>query len=224
MGRDEWYRNLDWDSDIEEAFRTKLSRARGQKPQYIMIQAGHLAESHPIVALSLIDEYFETGDAFFTSDVHCIEAVAYRALGRTQDALSALKNALDWEASHSGHTTTARIEFPKLVVQERLVAEYNYALEILTSRFSPSDHSFPNMRYAWNGCCAIIAFEKGEVGEAQQFAERALRAAAETESPFRYHRSVGVVKDASDEFGRRIKSIARPSFLRSLFRIISLAR
>ena len=224
MGRDDWYRNSDWGSAIEDAFRAKLSRARGQKPQHIKIQASYLSESHPNVALSLIEEYFQTGDDFFIPDAHCIQAVAYCALGRTEDAVKTLKKALDWEASHPGLTTTARIDFPKLVAQERLVAEYDYALEILTSRFTPTDHRFPNMRYTWNGCCALIAFEKGEIGDAQEFAERALRAAAETESPFRYHRSVGVVKDAAAEFGRRIKRIARPSVLRSLFRTISHTR
>lgn len=224
MGRHDWYRNSDWNSNAEGAFRAKLSRARGQKPQYLKIQAGYLSESHPNVALSLIEEYFQTGDEFFTADAHCIQAVAYRALRRIDDAVNALRKALDWEATHTGLTTTARIDFPKLVVQERLVAEYDYALTILTSRFTPSDHAFPKLRYTWNGCCALIAFEKGEIGEAQEFAERALRAAAETRSPFRYHRSVAVVKGTSDEFGRRIKRIARPSILRSLFGFISHAR
>lgn len=217
MGRDDWYRNSDWSAEAEEAFRTKLSRARGQKPQYIKIQAGYLSESHPTVALSLIEEYFQTDDDVFIPDAHCIQAEAYRALGRTQDAVGALRAALDWEESHPDLITTARIDYPKLVVLERLLEEYDYALEILTTRFSSSDHSFPNMRYTWNGCCALIAFEKGEISEAKQFAQRALRAAAEIESPFRHHRSVGVVKDAADEFGRRIKRVARPSIFRSLF-------
>ena len=224
MGREDWYRNSDWGSDIEDAFRAKLARARSQKPQYIIIQAAYLSASHPKIALSLIEEYFQTGDESFTPNAHRTQAVAYRALGQTEDAVLAFKQALDWEASHPGHITEARIGFPKLVVEERLVAEYDYALNILTSRFTPSDHVFPNMRYDWNGCCALIAFEREEFHEAQEFAERALRAAAETESPFRYHRSVGVVKNASDEFGRRIKRIARPSILRSLFTTVSNVR
>ncbi|MDA6125951.1 hypothetical protein OSK00_26495, partial [Escherichia coli] len=60
----------------------------------------------------------------------------------------------------------------------------------------------------------------GQHIDARDFAERALRAAAETESPFRHHRSIGVVRDTSDDFGKRIKHIARPSKARSLLNLI----
>ncbi|MCX8476099.1 MAG: hypothetical protein MT490_09910 [Sphingomonas sp.] len=220
MGRDDWYRNTDWTPAIEAAFRAKLKRSRTMRPQYLQIQAGQIASSHPEVALALIDEYFETGDDFVVPSALCTKAEAMLALGKVQEALDAYRQALAWEDAHPNFITTARIDLPKLVAEQRIESEYDFALDILTTRFKASDHQFPSMRYYWNGSCALITHERGEVAEAKEFADRALRAAAQTESPFRYHRSVGIVKDASDEFGTRIKRIAKPSKLRSLFRLI----
>jgi tetratricopeptide (TPR) repeat protein len=218
MGRTDWYRNTDWDAATEAAFRARLARSRSMRPQYLRIQAHCLADRHPVAALGLIDEYFETGDTFDVPNAWCARARAYLALGKIEEAVAAYKQALDWEAVHPGHISTAQLDLPVLVAEHRLSDEYDYALDILVSRFRPMDHQFPSTRYWWNGCNALIAHDLGHIAESQEFAERALRAAAETQSPFRYHRKDGLVRDTSDNFGRRLKRIARPS---KLFRLIS---
>lgn len=220
MGRDDWYRNAEWNAETESAFRAKLSRSRSGRPQYLRIQASYLSERYPLAALKLIEEYFETGDKFDVPNAFCVRAEAYRVLGKIDDAVAAYKGALDWEDAHPHHISTARIDLPKLIAERRLSNEYDYALDILAARFKPMDHQFPSTRYLWNGSNALISSELGNVAEAREFAERALSAAAQTESPFRYHRTVGVVRDTSDEFGLRLKRIARPSKLRSLLRLI----
>jgi hypothetical protein len=153
---------------------------------------------------------------------HCAhEQRPISTLGRRAEAVVAYKQALQWEEAHPGYISTARIDLPKLVAADRLSHEYDYALDILTTRFSPTDHQFPSTRYFWNGSCAVIAHEQGQFVEAKEFAERAIRAAMETESPFRYHRTIGVVRHTSDDFGRRIKRIAQPSRTRSFLRLLS---
>ncbi len=221
MGRDDWFRNSDWNGDIEAAFRAKLSRSRSSRPQYLEIQAGYLTESHPTVALRLIEEYFKTGDEFVVPGAFCVQGQAYLSLGKIEEAVGAYKRALDWEIEHPGLVTNARIALPRLIADLRLTDEYEYALNILTTRFNKSDHSWPLTRYLWNGSSALIASDLGQHADAKDLAERALRAAAQTESPFRYHRDIGLVENTSDEFGRRLKRIARPSKLRSLFRLVS---
>lgn len=219
MARDDWYRNKEWTADIEAAFRTKLSKARSQKSQYIVIQAGYLAHGYPAAALALIDEYFKTGDDFDVARAYCVQAEARLSLGRIGEAVVSYKEALDYETRRPGVITTASLDLAKIVAENRLSSEYDFTLEILTTRFKESDFSFPNLRYVWNGSNALIADDLGHHVEAQEFAERALRAAAETESPYRYHRTMGLVKNSSDDFGRRIKRIARPSKMRALFRL-----
>jgi tetratricopeptide (TPR) repeat protein len=221
MGRDDWYRNTSWDSATEAAFRAKLARSRTSRPQYLRIQASYLAEAFPEPALQLIEEYFDTGDEFDLPNALCARAEAYISLGRRAEAVAAYKEALQWEEAHPHHISKARIDLPKLVAADRLSNDYGYAFNILTTRFSPTDHQFPITRYFWNGSCALMTYEQGQLAEAREFAERALRAAMETESPFRYHRTVGVVRDTSDDFGRRIKRIAQPSRVRSFFRLFS---
>jgi tetratricopeptide (TPR) repeat protein len=224
MGRDNWYRNTDWSAATEAAFRHKLSRSRSSRPQYLRIQADCLADSHPRAALELIEEYFETDDEFYVPLAFCTQARAYCRLGKIDDAVAAYKQALSWEEFHPRHISPARTYYPKLVAERRLSGEYDYALDILANRFQPMDHQFPLERYHWNGSNALIASELGHQTEAREFAERALRAAAQTEGPFRFHRNVGIVRDSSDDFGLRIKRLARPSILHSLFRIISPGR
>jgi len=221
MGRDDWYRNTHWDSGIEAGFRARLARARTSRPQYLRIQAHYLVKSFPETALQLIEEYFDTGDQFDVPNAFCARAEACLALSRREEAVAAYKAALEWEKAHPHYISTARLDYPRLVAADRLSNEYDHALQILRTRFSAMDHQFPSTRYIWNGSYALIAFEEGRLAEAKEFAERAVQAAMETESPFRYHRSIGVVRDAFDDFGRRIKRIAQPSRVRSFLRLIS---
>lgn len=221
MGRDDWYRNELWSAAIEAAFRTKLARSRSGKPQYLRIQAGYLARNHPDTSLALIDEYLELGDHFDMPTARCVQAEAYETLGRIADALAVLKLALSWEAKHPNMHSTASIDYPVMVAKYCITAEYDEALMILDDRFKPSDFMFPITRYRWNGCQALIRAELGQTDAARHFASRALLSASETQSPFRYHRGVGLVSQTSDDFGLRVKKIARPSALRRLLRVIT---
>lgn len=207
MGKHDWYRSRDWNDEIDADFRAKLSRSRSSRAQYLQIQASMLTERYPTVSLKLIDEYFETGDSLFVPAAHEVRARAYRSLGEIKDAVQAYKAALSWEQRHPHFVTDARIDLPRLVSEAGLTEEYDYAWDILNSRFSTTDHAYPSVRYQWNGVCALIAQAQGEAELAREFAERALRA-SQAPSPFLRHQDVGLVQTTSDDFGRRITAIA----------------
>ena len=63
MSREDWYRNEEWNEEIEEAFFVKLKRAR-RKEQYLRIQASIIAPIYPNIALSLLKQYFTLDDNF----------------------------------------------------------------------------------------------------------------------------------------------------------------
>ena len=50
----DWFRNTDWDEEIESRFNEKLKRTR-LKAQFLRIQASTLSKRHPEVSLKLLD-------------------------------------------------------------------------------------------------------------------------------------------------------------------------
>ena len=220
MARNDWYRNEEWNSEIDATFHEKLVRSRSMRPQYLVIQAGMIARKYPEAALSLIVEYFERFEDFNVPNAYCVRAKALTANGHVAEAVAAYKSALEWEIEHPNFISTARWDYPEFVASQRIASEYAEAIEVLSRRFKANDHAFPRHRYVWNGSMALILDDSGDKLEAKEFAQRALRAAAETQSPFRYHRTLGLVSSTSDEFGIRLMRIAEPSVIRRLIRLI----
>lgn len=206
MARHDWYRNSSWTADIESDFRQRLSRAR-EKSQYLRIQAYYLAENHPQVALSLLDQYFALGDHFDKAQAHGDRARAFIALGDVDAALSSYEEALAWEREFPHSKTHAYLEYACLVINARAARLYIRAMEVLdTHRERPM---FPVDRYRANGARAILLHELGRTDDARSFADLAMVAAREVESGFRYHQDLGLVKSTGDEFGRRVAALLK---------------
>ena len=203
---DDWYRNTDWNAAIEDAFRQRLSRARGQRSQYLRIQAYNLTESHPRVALSLLDEYFASGDSFDLAAAHVERAQAYLALGDLDAALSSYEDALQREREFPRMRTTAYVDFACLVAVARVASLYERSLSVLDER--PEEPLFPVERYRKHGARALLLSELGRPHEATEAADTAMAAASQVQSGLRYHQKLGLVGVTSDEFGRRVAALA----------------
>src|SRR4030095_9502291 len=119
MARDDWFRNTDWNAEIEAAFFEKLRRAR-EKKQYLRIQASTIAGRKPEVALRLLDEYFALGDHFDRGHANADRASAYLALGDGEHAITALEAALAREEQYPQLLTYAYLDLPFLIASHRI--------------------------------------------------------------------------------------------------------
>src|SRR5262245_55532585 len=128
MARDDWYRSETWDSAVEAAFEAKLKRARS-KEQYLRIQAGCLTQSHPEVALKLLDRYFALGTDFVDcSAAHEFRAEAFLVLGRIDEAIASYEAALEREAELPSAKTNVSVKYPFLVATRGLKQHFDRAL------------------------------------------------------------------------------------------------
>ena len=207
MATKDWFRNTEWNAAIEADFRTGMSRARSGRSQYLRIQASYLADSHPRVALALLDEFFASTDLFDAAQAHVDRARAFVALGDLDAAMSSYEDALQREREFPRLRTTAYTDYACLVANHHVASRYSRALEVLNAR--PEEPLFPLERYRKHGARALLLLDLGRDEEAVRAAESAMEAARQVSSGLRYHPHLGLVEDINDEFGRRVATLAR---------------
>ncbi len=192
----DWFRNTTWNEAIEREFDDRLSRAR-RKEQYLRIQGNTLAHSHPIVALKLLERYFQLHDDFDHAQAYVDQATALLALGRIEDAMAAYEAALARESVFPNLRTQAYLDLPYLIAIRGIGRHYNRAKELLNQH--ESRLMFPVDHFRWHAAHALIAAAAGETEIAGAHAKRALGAASHEHSGFRYHPSIGLVTAQYDE-------------------------
>lgn len=210
----DWFRNTEWNPEIEAKFFEKLRRAR-DKAQYLKLQASCLAKSHPRVALMLLSRFFELGETFFLADAFVAAANAHLALGQIEDAVDSYRMALEKERLVPNHRTTAWSEFAMLIADRRLEAYFDEVLRVLAE--NQSDLIFPNQLFAWHGAFALIQAARGDKADAKERAIKALSAAKMGHSGFRHHPSAGLVGTGHQGFKRKLRGLARPKLWEAIF-------
>lgn len=205
MGRHDWYRNHDWNEEIESEFYARLKRAR-RKEQYLRIQASILAESHPRVALRLLNDYFATKDLFSLAQAYVDQATAFLALGDVESAFNAFELALVQEAKTMNCFTTASVEYPFQIAVLGQLARYERAMEILGR--NPNQLLFPMDFFKWHAAQALILASAEKQAEAREHALAALEAAAAEASGLRYHPNIGVPGTRFRELREKLARLA----------------
>jgi tetratricopeptide (TPR) repeat protein len=189
VGREDWYRNRDWNEAIESAFRKKLSRARQQADQYLRIQALYLRHAHPEVALSLLLEFFELKDPFDKSSAYNQMAKIYSDRGEHRNAVLAYRKSLEEEARKPNIKSGSDVDFPFYVANYGLSEYYDEAAETLDK----AALVFHTQVFMANAALAMIAADKSQYELAQQYALAAMEAAGARRSPFARHPDIGLV-------------------------------
>ena len=206
MATQDWFRNEQWNEQIETAFFAKLRRAR-DKAQYLCIQAATLVPTHPGVALRLLEQYFQLGDTFFRSNAHVSQARAYLALGNVENAIRAYEAALTAEESFPNVRTHAYLDLPFLVATKGIPELYARALELL-AKFETLP-TFPLEHFWWHASKALILNEQQKYSEAKRSACEALVWAEKTDSGFRNHSDLGLVGEKYKGLKAKLSAICK---------------
>ena len=200
----EWFRNETWNAAVARVFEDKLRRAR-RKEQYLRIQAGTLAGSHPQVALDLLERYFTLPDQFDQAQAHVDRATALLALDRVDEAIQSYEAALAREAAFPNLQTHAYLDLPFLIVTRGITTRLDRAARLLEEH----EHRlmFPADRFRWHAARCLIAAHIGDTGLAKSHAAQALHAADEGHSGFRYHPAVGLVAGRYEQLVQRLRAV-----------------
>lgn len=192
MSSEDWYRNETWDEDIEAAFFVKLKRSRSQRDQYLIIQAVHIKENFPDKALKLIGIYFETKTTtYHDGRAWDVRRDVYLAAEKYDDAINCMKVSLQIERENPKFQGTSATLYPYLIACRAIKHEYEGVLTFLDSIELKSP--FPDAHFKWNAALSLIHADLKNTPKSKYHAKLALEAAEVKQSPFRYHRSLGVV-------------------------------
>jgi hypothetical protein len=158
----DWFRNTDWNEEIEADFFARLARSKSQRDQYLVLQAISLSDSHPSVALRLVDLYFETrADDFHDDRARRAVAMAQFAQGGHVAALDAYLAMLGGgDAEDKDLFVGSSIEFAFLAARYRSQGHYEAAIVQLSSLRLP-DPSQHDVSFRHLAASALLLAETG---------------------------------------------------------------
>jgi tetratricopeptide (TPR) repeat protein len=212
VGKVEWYRRSSWTPDDQADFQARLKRSRGSfhKAQYLRLQALALQEvgTEPLLtaALSLLDQLLRDHvDASQLASAHQQRAECLADLGRYEEALISYRAAFEAQRNAPNWRTEAYLGFGELVLGLKLRDMYREAVTVL-EEFGGGE-VFPASQYRHATIRALTCDATGDLAGARLYAGRALAAAAKAESPFRYHRQLGLVRFVDPEVMDRLRAL-----------------
>ncbi len=204
MPRGDWFRNTNWNPAIEAEFLAKHRRAR-DKTQPLRIQAHLLAQTHPEVALRLLDLYFGLGGGWDATQAYVEQATAFLATGKRSKAVESYLVALKIEEGSRNPDVWAALKFSLLVAQAKIKEHYDFCLTLLSQR--EARLIFPADIFSCNAARALILVELGRKDIAKEYAGKALDAAHKTHSGLRYHPDVGLVGKEFEDIIKKLTAL-----------------
>jgi hypothetical protein len=200
----EWFRNTDWNKEIEDFFELKLKRARGghSKAQYLRIQAGYLLDTKKYGQIGerlMVRLFSDFPDEKF-SVIFGHEQLAdyYFKTNQFDKAESEYKTVVEYYHSEnrSGTTGLADVKLADLILTTKQSDKYNYAYNLITDDFKKTGGSVDlnDSKYFYCLTCARLANRLGLIEDSKEFAKVAIDLSKITEPQFPRHKTVGIVK------------------------------
>ena len=205
----EWFRNTDWNKEIEDTFEIKLKRARGgySKAQYLRIQASYLLDTDDFgtVGEKLMKRLFIDFPAEFFSVVFGHEQLGdyYFKTNQFDLAESEYRIVVDYYHSNSrgGTTGLADVKLADLVLFTNQSDKYNHAYKLIAEDFKKTggDLGLNDSRYFYALTRSRLAWRLGFKDDSKDFANLALDLSKITKPQFPRHKTVGLVKAKNDD-------------------------
>ena len=210
MARDDWFRQTTWGADEEQLFEAKLRRARSaNRPQYLRIQGLTLSSSDDPAVRSagrellarVIRDHVEPWPHEARNAMQNL-AASFAAEGSLADAerwyreCARLQDTATDGLRLNCHLGLAEVLLRRAPDDPSIAEEAAAALDRAAEVSPPV---FPADRWRFAVVLARIAVARADREAAREWATRALEIAALTESPFPYHRELGLAEPRRDE-------------------------
>jgi Tfp pilus assembly protein PilF len=208
----DWFRNTEWTTEIEQQFEARLARSRGQRGEYLRIQALALAETlrseYAAPAIALAQRNLEISPAGINAaQMHAAIAKAFVTLGRTESAVEAYRRAVKHEQARPNVRGFHYIDFAWFVATNNLSAHYSDALAAVQQNMQEQDLAFPANQYRYFGALALISAETGDSENARRMAKNALSAASQERGPFWRLPGLGLIGRQRDSARSRLERL-----------------
>lgn len=215
MGADDWYRGKRWNDAVREEFFKRLKRARSvyNQAQYLRIKADYLYDKKKPENLAAAIELVDTMISEYPDDTqlaagNLLKAKCLQALGQTDDAAAAFQAAIQAERDCRTHKSFCWLEYGYFVVELGLKQRYAEVLDLFDEFQEDTSLLLVSDRYEYHAVLAVISAHRRRKKAARENAEAALAQAKKKHSGFRYHPTVGLVKNTDTPVQERLLAIA----------------
>jgi tetratricopeptide (TPR) repeat protein len=214
MSDRDWFRQTDWNEEIERLFFKKLRAARSySRAQYLQIQSGTLIQPDRPDLVPIAIGMAQRVLAEYPDELHQVVLAhgnigrAHEMMGEIDQAIAAYRNAWKAEDAAVGIRTNARLKIALLLVMNDRKDDADEAFRAIDDDGSAS--LFPVVGMTVSLVRATIRAWRGDPEGAAQHAEDGLRAAAQERSPLRYHAQLGLVNEKHAKYVAALKKLTR---------------
>lgn len=194
----DWFRQINWNKEIEAYFFKKLARARREsRAQYLKIQALELIKTQNLTVLfvaekliqKLLSDYPENdidrAQCFLSlGDISSLQGDSY-------SSLMYYRLAIVHEEIYPNVITNAYLDFAEIVIKLKKEEFYSLVQSLVLNRVKNS--LFPIEKYMSYSFLSIIDFRKGNYIDGCRFSALAEHYASAKTTDLRYHRYLGIV-------------------------------
>ena len=219
MSKEDWYRNTEWNDQIESEFESRLKRSRGNynKAQYLRIQASYLLDTKKNelqekgveLMERVISEYPE--EKF--SSIHGIEQLGEFYLKKESfvKAEKYLRQVIEYyyNETRSGTSGMADLKLCESILKSEQIEKFEEAYEMATVKFKETGGElfFNSDKYYYADLMANLCYKMERKDEARIYAQSAIELSKITEPQFNRHKTIGIIKVVKEKLEQLKKII-----------------